>query len=54
MDRSIESILGDYEKHEGEIINLLEKEKKYLAKPRKENVCHFCDVFEICNRGENL
>ena len=42
--------LEKYKVFESETLNSLNSERKFLASPRKDTVCNFCDLKNICTR----
>jgi len=42
--------LEKYKALESETLNSLKSEEKFLASPRKDTVCNFCDLKNICTR----
>ncbi|MBP9674559.1 MAG: PD-(D/E)XK nuclease family protein [Bacteriovoracaceae bacterium] len=45
--------LEDYELYEQEIRQAITQEILFPAKPRKNNVCDFCSLFNVCDKGSS-
>jgi CRISPR/Cas system-associated exonuclease Cas4 (RecB family) len=54
FDESYYQLLEDYAIFEQDSIHALASENLYLSRPKDETICRFCEVANICPRGQEV